>query len=164
MGLKTVTPVIFHQSINKFAHTRKQQICPHRDINRHCEHRHRMWESSFPALRPVSHWQQNNIPKKEKKTAISWHVEGGFLFTLSHVNMWASLCWSFQNRMYFMNHIFIIFHFMNHIWGRYKVVTLLSAFCIWCMNAECIFMTCVGYCSSYVPHCTVLFTATVCKF
>ena len=77
MGLKSVTPVIFNQSINKFAHTRKQQICPHRDINRHCEHHRRMWESSFPAHPPVLHWQQNSAPKKEKekKTAISCHVE-----------------------------------------------------------------------------------------
>lgn len=74
-GLKTVTPVIFHQSVNKFCPLEENnKFCPHRDINRPGELRHRMWESSFPALLPASLWQWNKMPKKERKKKNSYFM------------------------------------------------------------------------------------------
>lgn len=92
--------------------------------------------------------------QEKKNTAISCHVEGGFV---SHVNMWDSLCWFFQNRMYSMNHIFIIFHFMI-FWADIKL--LYSGGQLLRINVECTFMTCGGCCASYVLHCTVCASRT----
>ena len=148
MGFKTYNTGN-KQSLDKFAHARKQHICPRRITNRDQVHHHQMWECSFPALSPnltfgiyCGHLTKKKRKKsRNKKKLISCHFVFVCLFVLWQV------CMAFTpgTQMYSMKLICLSYFTMNQYSGRLLCMAIFFFFACECEANPILYATLVFF-------------------